>query len=107
MPPPCRYEVIRTSVRGRTDNIIVPYCLGMKELQVNTCVYVGEKVLGIPLALAIATLTVTIGGAVLATGGKKAEAPTSPPINAKSKDEESFVKQYIEKAADKVQGKQA
>ncbi|KAH3915259.1 hypothetical protein HBI56_163930 [Parastagonospora nodorum] len=57
--------------------------------------------------LAIATLTVTIGGAVLATGGKKAEAPTSPPINAKSKDEESFVKQYIEKAADKVQGKQA
>jgi hypothetical protein len=45
--------------------------------------------------LAIATLTVTIGGAVLATGGKKADAPTSPPINAKSKDEESFVK-YVD-----------
>jgi F-type H+-transporting ATPase subunit k len=45
--------------------------------------------------LAIATLGVTIGGAVLATGGKKAEEPTSPPINAKSKDEESFVK-YVD-----------
>ncbi|KAH7071053.1 hypothetical protein FB567DRAFT_539185 [Paraphoma chrysanthemicola] len=55
--------------------------------------------------LAIATLTVTIGGAFLATSGKKAEAPTSPPINAKSKDEESFVKEYINKAAEKVQGK--
>ncbi|KAH7062965.1 hypothetical protein BKA63DRAFT_526800 [Paraphoma chrysanthemicola] len=55
--------------------------------------------------LAIATLTVTIGGAFLATSGKKADAPTSPPINAKSKDEESFVKEYINKAAEKVQGK--
>mgnify|MGYP003624106409 CR=1 FL=1 len=45
--------------------------------------------------LAIATLTVTIGGAFLATSGKKADAPTSPPINAKSKDEESFVK-YVD-----------
>jgi F-type H+-transporting ATPase subunit k len=45
--------------------------------------------------LAIATLGVTIGGAVLATSGKKAEAPTSPPINAKSSDEESFVK-YVD-----------
>ncbi|KAF2029754.1 hypothetical protein EK21DRAFT_67010 [Setomelanomma holmii] len=55
--------------------------------------------------LAIATLTVTIGGAFLATSGKKADAPTTPPINAKSKDEESFVKYYINKAAEKVQGK--
>ncbi|KAL5113245.1 hypothetical protein ACEQ8H_008885 [Pleosporales sp. CAS-2024a] len=55
--------------------------------------------------LAMATLGATIGGAALSMGGKKAEAPTSPPINAKSKDEESFVKQYIEKAADKIHGK--
>ncbi|KAF2824110.1 hypothetical protein CC86DRAFT_371525 [Ophiobolus disseminans] len=53
----------------------------------------------------MATLGITIGGAVLATGGKKIEDPTSPPINAKSKDEESFVKDYVKKAADKVQGK--
>jgi hypothetical protein len=45
--------------------------------------------------LAIATLSVTIGGAVLATSGKKADAPTSPPINAKNSDEESFVK-YVD-----------
>ena len=45
--------------------------------------------------LAMATLGVTIGGAALAMGGKKAEEPTSPPINAKSKDEESFVK-YVD-----------
>ncbi|KAL6710888.1 hypothetical protein ACN47E_006763 [Coniothyrium glycines] len=56
--------------------------------------------------LAMATLGITIGGAVLATSGKKAEGPTSPPINAKSKDEESFVKEYIKKAADKLPGKQ-
>lgn len=42
--------------------------------------------------LAIATLATTITGAVLATGGKKAEDLSQPPINAKSKDEESFVK---------------
>ncbi|KAF1913430.1 hypothetical protein BDU57DRAFT_522321 [Ampelomyces quisqualis] len=57
------------------------------------------------MQLAIATLTVAIGGGVLATRGKKADAPTSPPINAKSPDEESFVKEYVKKAADKVQGK--
>jgi F-type H+-transporting ATPase subunit k len=28
-------------------------------------------------------------------GGKKADAPTSPPINAKSSEEESFVK-YVD-----------
>ena len=45
--------------------------------------------------LAIATLGITFTGAALAMGGKKAEDPTSPPINAKSKDEESFVK-YVD-----------
>ncbi|KAH8701402.1 hypothetical protein GQ44DRAFT_631784 [Phaeosphaeriaceae sp. PMI808] len=55
--------------------------------------------------LAIATLGITFTGAALSMSGKKADAPTSPPINAKSKDEESFVKEYINKAAEKVQGK--
>lgn len=39
----------------------------------------------------MATLAVTFGGAALAMGGKKAEA-TTPPINAKSVDEEKFIK---------------
>lgn len=43
------------------------------------------------------TLGVTIGGAALSMGGKKADAPTAPPINAKSKDEESFVKCVLHK----------
>ena len=38
------------------------------------------------------TLGTAIGGAALAMGGKKAEDPTTPPINAKNKDEENFVK---------------
>ena len=42
--------------------------------------------------LAIATLATTFTGAFLAMGGKKAEDVSQPPINAKSKDEESFVK---------------
>lgn len=45
------------------------------------------------------TLGVTIGGAALSMGGKKTEGPTSPPINAKSKDEESFVKYVYLKLA--------
>ena len=53
----------------------------------------------------MATLGVTIGGAFLATSGKKVEDKSSPPINAKSKEEESFVKEYVKKAADKVSGK--
>jgi len=40
----------------------------------------------------MATLGVTFSVAALATGGKKAEDSTQPPINAKSKEEESFVK---------------
>jgi F-type H+-transporting ATPase subunit k len=54
----------------------------------------------------MATLGVTFTGAALSLGGKKAEDPTTPPINAKSSEEESFVKEYVKKAADKVQGKQ-
>ncbi|EMD64648.1 hypothetical protein COCC4DRAFT_179527 [Bipolaris maydis ATCC 48331] len=56
--------------------------------------------------LAIATLATTFTGAALSMGGKKAEDPTTPPINAKSSEEENFVKEYVKKAADKVQGKQ-
>ena len=44
------------------------------------------------IQLAIATLSVTFAGAYLSTSGKKAENVTQPPINAKSKEEESFVK---------------
>ncbi|KAF2125224.1 hypothetical protein P153DRAFT_370532 [Dothidotthia symphoricarpi CBS 119687] len=55
--------------------------------------------------LAIATLSVTFAGAALSMGGSKAEASTQPPINAKTKEEESFVKDYVKKAAEKVQGK--
>lgn len=44
------------------------------------------------LQLAMATLGVTFTGAALSMGGKKAEDPTTPPINAKSPDEENFVK---------------
>ncbi|KAH7359570.1 hypothetical protein BKA66DRAFT_427426 [Pyrenochaeta sp. MPI-SDFR-AT-0127] len=55
--------------------------------------------------LAIATLATTFTGAFLAMGGKKVEDKSQPPINAKSKEEESFVKDYVKKAAEKVQGK--
>jgi len=93
----------------------------------------------------MATLGVTFTGAALSmSGGKKTDDPTTPPINAKSSDEENFVKcvffpfyilapsarsywlalstlsglfpnkrlthylnrEYVKKAADKVQGKQ-
>lgn len=40
----------------------------------------------------MATLGVTISGAALAMGGKKAEDANQPPINAKSSEEEKFVK---------------
>ncbi|EOA83724.1 hypothetical protein ACJQWK_01177 [Exserohilum turcicum] len=56
--------------------------------------------------LAMATLGVTFTGAALSMGGKKTDDPTTPPINAKSSEEENFVKEYVKKAADKVQGKQ-
>ncbi|KAF1830242.1 hypothetical protein BDW02DRAFT_573235 [Decorospora gaudefroyi] len=57
--------------------------------------------------LAIATLGTTFAGAALAMGGKKGEEKASgPPINAKSSEEENFVKEYVRKAKDTVQGKQ-
>ena len=40
----------------------------------------------------MATLGVTFAGAYLSMGGKKVEDKSQPPINAKSKEEESFVK---------------
>lgn len=46
------------------------------------------------LQLAIATLTTVFGGSYLATSGKKATGKQLPPINASSKDEESFI-QYV------------
>ncbi|KAA8622822.1 DUF2611 domain containing protein [Pyrenophora tritici-repentis] len=55
----------------------------------------------------MATLGATFTGAALSmSGGKKTDDTTTPPINAKSSDEENFVKEYVKKAADKVQGKQ-
>ncbi|ORY05816.1 hypothetical protein BCR34DRAFT_453970, partial [Clohesyomyces aquaticus] len=42
--------------------------------------------------LAIATLGTTFAGAFLAMGGKKAEQAAGPALNAKSKEEESFIK---------------
>ncbi|RMZ73396.1 ATP synthase subunit K mitochondrial [Pyrenophora seminiperda CCB06] len=68
------------------------------------------NILGRPVGshvLAMATLgTAFVGAAFKMSGGKKADATTTPPINAKSSDEENFVKEYVKKAADKVQGKQ-
>lgn len=40
----------------------------------------------------MATLGVTFTGAALSMGGKKTDDPTTPPINAKSSEEENFVK---------------
>ena len=40
----------------------------------------------------MATLGITFTGAALSMGGKKAEDATTPPINAKSSEEESYVK---------------
>ena len=44
--------------------------------------------------LSIATLSTMFIGTWAMTGGKKAEAQKGPPINASSKDEESFI-QYV------------
>ncbi|KAF2464480.1 uncharacterized protein BDR25DRAFT_296723 [Lindgomyces ingoldianus] len=48
--------------------------------------------------LAMATLGTTFVGAYLSMGGKKAESNQGPPINAKSKEEESFIKEFVKKA---------
>ncbi|KAF2019178.1 hypothetical protein BU24DRAFT_489200 [Aaosphaeria arxii CBS 175.79] len=47
--------------------------------------------------LAIATLTTTFAGAFLATRGGSKPEQQGPPINAKSKEEESFVKSFVNK----------
>jgi F-type H+-transporting ATPase subunit k len=52
----------------------------------------GDTTANIHLQLAMATLGATFAGAYLSMGGKKTEAANTPPINAKSKEEESFVK---------------
>ncbi|KAF3043814.1 hypothetical protein E8E12_010526 [Didymella heteroderae] len=55
--------------------------------------------------LAIATLATTFStAAFFLSGGEKVDK-TQPPINAKSKDEESFVKNFVQKAEEKVTGK--
>jgi len=55
--------------------------------------------------LAMATLGTVFTGAAYATSGKKTDQVTQPPINAKSPQEENFVKEYVKKAAEKVEGK--
>ena len=40
----------------------------------------------------MATLGVTFAGAYLSMGGSSKADPNNPPINAKSKEEESFIK---------------
>ncbi|KAL5375641.1 hypothetical protein PMIN06_010519 [Paraphaeosphaeria minitans] len=54
--------------------------------------------------LAMATLGTTFLGAYISMGGSKKTEQTTPPINAKSKEEESFVKDFVKKAEEKVTG---
>ncbi|KAF2762920.1 hypothetical protein EJ05DRAFT_506581 [Pseudovirgaria hyperparasitica] len=51
--------------------------------------------------LAMITLGTTFGGAALAMRGGDKKDTTSPPINAKDKDEESFVQKFIKTEEDK------
>ncbi|KAF1361301.1 hypothetical protein EJ07DRAFT_113363 [Lizonia empirigonia] len=55
--------------------------------------------------LAIATLATTFSLAAFSLSGGEKVDKTQPPINAKSKDEESFVKNFVQKAEEKVTGK--
>ncbi|KAF1960692.1 hypothetical protein CC80DRAFT_488970 [Byssothecium circinans] len=48
--------------------------------------------------LAIATLGTTFLGAYLSMGGSSKADKNTPPINAKSKEEESFIKDFVKKA---------
>ncbi|KAK3209153.1 hypothetical protein GRF29_69g970459 [Pseudopithomyces chartarum] len=52
--------------------------------------------------LAIATLTTTFAGAWLSMRGGDKTEKTTPAINAKSKEEESFVKDFVKKAEEKI-----
>jgi len=47
--------------------------------------------------LAMATLGTAFVGGYLSMGGSKKAADNSPPINASSKEEESFVKDFLKK----------
>ncbi|KAF2684264.1 hypothetical protein K458DRAFT_417855 [Lentithecium fluviatile CBS 122367] len=46
----------------------------------------------------MATLGTTFVGAYLAMGGSSKADTSNPPINAKSKEEESFIKSFVQKA---------
>ncbi|KAH7131852.1 hypothetical protein B0J11DRAFT_520222 [Dendryphion nanum] len=48
--------------------------------------------------LAIATLTTTFAGSWLAMRGGDKPEQQGPPLNAKSKDEENFIKEFVKKA---------
>ncbi|KAJ4291652.1 hypothetical protein N0V90_009547 [Kalmusia sp. IMI 367209] len=48
--------------------------------------------------LAMATLGTTFLGAYLSMGGSKKTDTNTPPLNAKSKEEESFIKDFVRKA---------
>ncbi|KAF1976423.1 hypothetical protein BU23DRAFT_551887 [Bimuria novae-zelandiae CBS 107.79] len=53
----------------------------------------------------MATLGTTFAGAWLSMRGGDKSEQTTPPINAKSKEEENFVKDFVKKAEEKVTGK--
>ncbi|KAK3704788.1 hypothetical protein LTR37_013619 [Vermiconidia calcicola] len=53
--------------------------------------------------LSIATLTTTFVGAWAMSGGKKQPVNQGPPINAKDKDEEKFIQDFLQ-SADKEGG---
>jgi len=62
--------------------------------------------------LSIATLSATAAIPFLMGGGKKDGAKKTPPINASSKDEESFIQEFLqqieqEDKANKISGKEA
>ncbi|KAI5283990.1 hypothetical protein KEM54_001660 [Ascosphaera aggregata] len=45
--------------------------------------------------LSMATIGTVIGGIALASGGSKKDKTANPPINAGSKDEEQFIKEFL------------
>ncbi|KAI9859925.1 MAG: hypothetical protein M1824_003513 [Vezdaea acicularis] len=55
--------------------------------------------------LAIATLGTTFAGAALAMGGDKKSKQQGPPIQAQSSEEESFIKDFMQKAESEEKAK--
>ncbi|KAF2098484.1 hypothetical protein NA57DRAFT_75729 [Rhizodiscina lignyota] len=55
--------------------------------------------------LSMATLFGTFGVAMYATSGKKAAEAKGPPINASSKEEESFIQDFLKEAESKSEAK--